>query len=166
MHCSYWRAVCACANCHFARGAIHTCLFQLQQKELVACVEAGFISPCFRESLQGPVTGPRSLCAANFWPILHGLLNNLLFMLSAPWIRCPPYLLDSGLFVLFQQPSLCTSGTACIPLFPPKTVVPKITVFCVGDEKPGALLHCLPKHPDTGYKVSITNPCVYSFRLQ
>lgn len=59
--------------------------------------------------------------------------------------------LPSGFWLIwhlfcFSSPSLlCTSGAACIPLFSPKTVLPKITAFCVGDKKLGAHLHCLPK---------------------
>lgn len=92
------------------------------------------------------------MCPPNFYSILHGLLDDLLCLIvdhPLNGMATFPYPLDSGLFgtcFVSAAIGLCVDqGSAFIPLFSPKTVITKITDFCVGNKQAGAQLHRLPE---------------------
>lgn len=126
--CSDWPAVRAWVKCHFARGAIHTCLFQVQEKELIACIQAVFISSLFQIISSGSHYWVMTfMCPPNFYSILHELLDDLLCLIvDHPLNGMATFLypLDSGLFgtcFVSAAIGLCVDqGSAFIPLFFPK----------------------------------------------
>lgn len=85
------------------------------------------------------------MCCQFLTPIAQALKRPPVSVSCLPFEGDVPFtfwVLANVALVLFQQPCFFVFIVRCF--YPPKTVVPKVTVFC-GRQKAEAHLHCLPR---------------------